>query len=118
MFHPSHSRKMLQDVDNKFADLHKTTSVRFVEVGGAKLSSQLSKADPWSGLPCGRTACLPCESATEDCDLGRCSDENVTYEMNCMTALGKESPPNILGRVGGVVTNVQLSTRWEPREKT
>ena len=47
-------RKALQTIDNKFADLHRTPGVRFVEMGGAKLSSVLSRADPWAGAECGR----------------------------------------------------------------
>ena len=70
-------RKLLQDADDMFARLHKTSRIKMIERGGVKIASMLVRADPWKGGACGRERCLPCSNHQEKGKLGKCIQESV-----------------------------------------
>ena len=79
-------KKALQSADDMFARLHGIQGIKMVEEGGCKLTSLLSRADPWSGSVCGHQNCVPCTTSGVS-KGGTCSQENILYKLSCVPCL-------------------------------
>jgi hypothetical protein len=55
--------------------------IRVTEKGGTQLGSLLSNKNLWSGQPCGRKKCKPCEQEEEKKEP--CTMRNIVYEREC-----------------------------------
>ena len=56
-------------------------NIRVTEKGGTQLGQLLSNKNLWSGQPCGRANCRPCQQ--KDAKKEPCTMRNIVYESEC-----------------------------------
>ena len=69
--------KLLREVELRLSRITKYRT-KIVEGVGSKLKDLLSNTDPWRGMNCGRTGCVPCNQPG-DVKLN-CRKKNIIYE--------------------------------------
>ena len=72
--------KALREVEERLRGITKYRT-KIVEGVGRKLKDILPNTDPWSGQPCGRNECIPCQQ--EGDRKQNCKQRNIVYESKC-----------------------------------
>ena len=75
----------LQEVELRLSAITKER-VRVTERGGKSLLQLLHTNDPFTGAPCGRDTCIPCNNSGKE-KMENCDKRGIVYETFCRSCL-------------------------------